>query len=287
MRTARLAGFLGALLMSLILPFSLSAKGVEGVRCIPVHAINPENLAFKAGERLDFVVHYKWGVINSDVGKGYCRIDSTVLNGRPVFHCSAGGRSARFYDVFFKVREDFQSWMSVEDLRPLKFFRDTYEGGYTARNTYAFNWTPGHEMIDAAITTSKKGDYSVRIPLDARTLDLPSLLCVLRNLDFSKLHQGARYPMTLAVNDSSFNLHFTYLGKDRKKLNLGTVNCHKLAVQVVAGEVFSGDADMFLWLSDDDNRVPVWFMAPILYGEVQGRLTGYSGLKHPFNAFVE
>ena len=43
--------------------------------------------------------------------------------------------------------------------------------------------------------------------------------------------------MTLAVNDSSFNLHFTYLERS-EEVESRTVNCHKLAVQVVA-EVFS------------------------------------------------
>lgn len=278
-----LAGFLG-----MVLPMASHSGDTAKSKCLPVHSINEKSLAFQDGERLNFVVHYKWGIINSDVGKGYFRVDTTVLNGTPVFHCSAGGRSAKFYDVFFKVREDFQSWLTVDALKPLTFYRDTYEGGYRAQNTYTFDWTPGAEKIDAAIYTSKKGNYSAEIPLDNCTLDLPSLICMMRNLDLSALHAGDRYPMTLAINDSSFNIHFIYEGKDEKRLdgNKGKVKCHKFAVGVVAGEVFSGDADMYLWLSDDDNRIPVWFVAPILYGEVQGRLTGYSGLKHAFKALV-
>lgn len=288
MKTVDRAARLVAVLASLLLfTFSASAEGAGKETCIPVRSTAREHLAFKAGERLNFTVHYKWGIINSDVGKGYFRIDSMAYKGHPVYHCSAGGRSAQFYDVFFKVREDFQSWMTMDDLKPVKFYRDTYEGGYTARNTYSFDWTPGRERIHAAITTSKRGSYSKRIPLDDCTLDLPSLICNLRNIDYMRIREGGRYPMTLAVNDSSYNLHFIYLGKEDRRLKIGTVRCNKFSVQVVAGEVFSGDADMYLWLSDDDNRLPIWFVAPIRYGEVQGRLTGYSGLKHPFNALVK
>lgn len=287
MRTIDIAGFLTAGLVVLNLFFCPAARGTEPVKCIPTYSLFKENLAFQDGERLTFTVHYKWGIINSDVGKGYFRIDSTQYKGQPVFHCSAGGRSAQFYDVFFKVREDFQSWMTMDGLKPLKFFRNTYEGGYTAQNTYSFDWTPGREQIHAAIITSKRGSYSKRIPLDDCTLDLPSLICVMRNIDLMQVQQEVRYPMTLAVNDSSFSLHFTYLGQETKKAGPGRIRCKKFAVQVVAGEVFSGEADMYLWLSDDENRLPVWFKAPIRVGEVQGRLTGYSGLKHPFNSLVK
>ena len=38
-------------------------------KCFPLHSLEQENLAFKAGEELFFAVHYEWGPINSDVAK--------------------------------------------------------------------------------------------------------------------------------------------------------------------------------------------------------------------------
>ena len=43
---------------------------------------------------------------------------------------------------------------------------------------------------------------------------------------------------------------------------------------------------MIIWISDDDNRIPLMFEAPILVGTASGRLAEYSGLKHPFTALV-
>ena len=51
--------------------------------------------------------------------------------------------------------------------------------------------------------------------------------------------------------------------------------------------VFTGEEDMLIWVTDDDNRIPVCFEAPILVGTASGRLAGYSGLKHPFTALVK
>ena len=39
--------------------------------------------------------------------------------------------------------------------------------------------------------------------------------------------------------------------------------------------------------SDDENRIPVLFEAPILVGTASGRLKEWSGLKHPFSSLVK
>jgi hypothetical protein len=38
-----------------------------------------------------------------------------------------------------------------------------------------------------------------------------------------------------------------------------------------------------IWISDDENKVPVYFEAPILVGKASGRMNGYEGLKYPLN----
>ena len=68
---------------------------------------------------------------------------------------------------------------------------------------------------------------------------------------------------------------------------LGKVKTIKFAAKLVAGEIFTGETDMLIWVSDDDNRVPVCFEAPIRVGAGAGRLKEWSGLKHPFTALIE
>ena len=92
----------------LLLVFCAGAtEPLKGPNCIPVKSLDEDKLAFKGGERLSFVIHYKWGGINSDVANATVKLDTTTLNGVPVFHSRVFGKTARFYDLFFKVREDF------------------------------------------------------------------------------------------------------------------------------------------------------------------------------------
>ena len=68
---------------------------------------------------------------------------------------------------------------------------------------------------------------------------------------------------------------------------LGKVRTIKFAARLLAGEVFTGEEDMMIWVTDDENRIPVLFEAPILVGTASGRLKSYSGLKYPFSSLVK
>ena len=260
----------------------------EQTSCVPVRAVSYEDLAFGPGEKMDFVMHYKWGMINSDVGTASVVLDTVTFNGQRAFTCKAHGRTTKLYDLFFKVREDFQSWFTCEGLVPLKFTRDTHEGNYVARNTYIYDWSAADPHIVADIYTSSTGDKSMEIPLTRCTYDLPALFYFSRNMDVDNVEVGKRYPMTFAIDDEVFNVYFILHGRETIKVKgLGTVKTIKFAAKLLAGEVFTGEEDMTIWISDDQNRLPVYFEAPIIVGTASGRMTDCEGLKYPFTSLIE
>lgn len=250
--------------------------------CVPIKDISSGNLAFRSGEKMYFTMHYEWGMINSDIGSAVVSLDEVTFNGQKTFKCSVTGRTTKMYDLFFKVRENFTSWFTVDGLRPLKFTRDTYEGKYEARNTYIYNWNAAEPYIDADVYTSSTGQKNLQLPLTQCTFDLPALFFFARNIDMSKVQKGKRYPMTFAIDDEVYNVHFVFYGKDVIDVKgLGRVNAVKFSARLIAGEIFNGDTDVMIWISDDENRVPVYFEAPILVGKASGRMSGYEGLKYP------
>lgn len=260
----------------------------KGTSCVPVRTTSEEDLAFRSGERMDFILHYKWGSINTDVGTATVSLDSLTFNGQKAFKCTASGRTKKFFDVFFKVRENFSSWFTREGMRPLKFTRDTYEGGYEARNTYLYKWDAAEPYIAADVYTSKMGQKSMQLPLTPCTYDLPALFFFARNMDVENVEPGKRYPMTFAIDEEIYNVYFILHGRETIKVKgLGTVNTIRFAAKLLEGEVFKGEEDMTIWVSDDENRLPVYFEAPLRVGVAAGRMSGYGGLKSPFTSLVK
>ena len=260
----------------------------KGSACVPVRAVTEEDLAFRAGEKMDFVLHYRWGAINSDVGHATVSLDAVTYNGQEAFLCSAYGRTTKFFDLFFKVREDFDSWFTCEGLRPLKFTRDTHEGKYVAKNTYIYDWNAPEPYIAADVYSSSSGQRNLELPLTSCTYDLPALFFLARNMDIENIVPGKKYPMTFAIDDDVYNVYFILYGRETVKVKgLGTVKTIKFAARLVAGEVFNGEEDMMIWISDDENRIPIKFEAPILVGTASGRLKSYEGLKYPFSSLIK
>ena len=106
-------------------------------------------------------------------------------------------------------------------------------------------------------------------------------------MDIENVDAGKRYPMTFAIDDEVYNVYFILYGKETIKVKgLGTVNTIKFAAKLLEGEVFKGEEDMMIWISDDENRLPVYFEAPLRVGVAAGRMNGYDGLKYPFTSLI-
>ena len=260
----------------------------DATSCIPVRTVSYDKLAYDAGEEMSFVLHYKWGAINSDVGTATVALDTLTYNGEKSFKCTVLGKTTKFFDLFFKVREDFRSWFTCDGLKPLKFTRDTFEGNYRAKNSYYYDWKDDEPHIKADVFSSSRGHRDLQLPLTKCTFDLPALFFYARNMDMSVVEPGRKYPMTFAIDDEIYNVYFILYGRETIKVKgFGTVKTIKFAAKLLEGEVFTGEEDMMVWISDDENRIPVYFEAPLLVGNATGRITDVKGLKYPFTSLIE
>lgn len=266
------------LVLSLILG---AAMTLSAQNCLPLG----KNRAFNSGEKLTFSMMFKWGAVNTEVGQAELAIDSTSFNGKSAYHSALHVKSMPFFDVFFKMREHFQGWMSIDDIRPLKFIRDTHEGNYNATNLYYYDWDK--KIIHADVNFDRKGPQTLEIPLKECVFDIGSILYYARCMDSSQLKVGGQYPMSFAIDDSVFDVMLTYRGKEVVKARkLGKVRCMRFTCTVVSGAMFTGEEEFVLWISDDGNRLPVGFMAPLRVGAVRGWLKAYDNLKYPFSSLL-
>ena len=266
----------------MFLAASLSLQAGDGSKCLPLD-LSKDKITFKGGEKLVFTVHYKWGLINADVAQATLKLDSTVLNGRSCYHGSLRGNIQKAYEKVFKLKEDFDCWFTTRDFKPLKFTRDCVEGNYWCKNLYTYK----SDHIDAQINNSRKGEFNVTLPKDACTYDVAMLFFMIRNMDVSNLKEGGRYPMSYACDHHVHNIHFVYLGKENRKISGKTMRCLKFGFEVPKGESFEGDSSLYAWFSDDENKIPVLFIAPLKIGQVRGRLNSYSGLRHQMSCVVD
>lgn len=234
----------------------------------------PPYYPFPVGEVVRYSAYYNWGFVWFNAGTAEFFVTDTVLNGIPAFHFKSLGSSLSSYDWFFKVRERFESIASRNDLAPLWFIRDGYEGGYKAFNRYSFNYSNSLLIIDSY--TSHRAYNQKTFNLDKRTYDVLTAIYYCRTIDFTRLRKGDRVPISMAVDDGVYDLYIRYLGTEIINHRNGRVfDTYKFSVKLVEGTIFKGGEDMFVWVSRDEKKVPIVVEAKILIGSVKAYLLEY------------
>ncbi len=241
-----------------------------------------DDLPFKDGEKLTYVLSYTWGGVNTDVGEGTATL--TYNNGE--YNALVKGNTYKFYDFFFKVREHFESNFNEKTLRPRTFYRLSQEGKYRMMNDYKFD----NETYKIYAQTKRK-EAAVKDTVlqgTVNTFDLVTLYYMCRNIDFSSVAVGQKQPISFAIDREIYNLYFVYKGEEVKKMKkMGTFKTLKFAVRLVAGEIFTGEDELFVWISNDKNKIPLWFESKVLVGTVYGRLKKWENLKYPLESKIK
>ena len=236
--------------------------------------------AFKPGEWLKFRLHY--GFLNASYAT--LHVKSAEIDNVPVYHVVGRGQTTGFASVFFKVDDTYESYFGMEDGKPYKFVRKINEGGYTKDIEIDFN----HEE-EKAVLNDKKNKKIIDFELQDSIQDLLSAFYYLRNnyIPESLIVGKAVTLKMLYDDDGIFDFKLKYLGKEVVKTKFGKVECYKFSPMVQSGRVFKEQESLALWVSADENRIPIRISANLAVGAIKADLEAYNGLKHQFKIIMD
>ena len=222
---------------------------------------NP-NKAFKAGEVLTYRMHY--GMMNAGVAVLEVKPDIIEVSGRKVYHIVGSGYTIGSTDWFFKVRDRYETYLDKDAMLPWLFVRRVDEGGYKFSQDYAFN----HYTKKVDIGNNEKFDVPVGVQ------DMVSAFYAARNLDLSNAKPGDLFSITCFVDKEIWPLKIKFIGKETIDTDLGKYRCLKFRPIVQKGRVFKKEEDLNVWISDDDNHLPMRVKADVLIGSIKMDITG-------------
>jgi hypothetical protein len=93
--------------------------------------------------------------------------------------------------------------------------------------------------------------------LQGNVFDFLSAYYFARNIDVSNLKIGEKLELRYFLEDGIHTLTITYMGKEQVKCGLGTFNCLKFNPTIIPGRIFRKNSKLYLWITDDKNRIPV------------------------------
>lgn len=233
---------------------------------------------FPPGETVYYEVAYNWGLIWVNAGEVYFKVDTLSHHGNKAYFFDSFGKSYSFYDWIFKVRDRYQSVATCDELSPVWFKRDTYEGGFEVNNRYDFIYNP--TRVVSTIKHSDRPETTDTLDLSEKTYDVLTAIYHARTIRFDTLNVGEKVPIQFIIDGELFELFIRYQSKERKENRDGKkYDCIKFSALLVEGTIFEGGEDLVVWVTDDENKIPIMAEAKILVGSIKAYLTGFENLR--------
>lgn len=230
--------------------------------------------AFDVGEWFKFRIHF--GLINA----GYATLDmkEDVRNGRKVFHAVGRGYTTGMTKLFFKVEDNYESFFDKESGNPYQYIRQINEGGYKKNEEGTFD-----DKSNSILVKDFKNNTEKNFTVPDRIQDILSTFYYLRNYpSIDKLKIGESVAIDMFFDGEVTKFKLKYLGNEDLDTKFGKVPCMIFRPYVQAGRVFKEQESLTVWMSDDDNKMPISIKARLSVGSLKADLDGFKGLKYPF-----
>jgi len=225
------------------------------------------HLPYQVGEYCSYDISF--GIIRA--GHADLTIKGFVeKNNKTTFHIIGRGRTAPFFDWFFKVRDVYETYIDTQSLKPIFFQRDVYEGGHTINQSYYFQ-----------DQTVESKDSLYVIPKN--TQDMLSALFFARTLNKKKVMEDSVFTIPIFMDEEMYTLEVRYLHKQKLKTKWGKIDCLVFKPKMQKGRVFEDNESMKIWISNDENYLLIKAEARIWAGTIKAELKNYKELKTPLS----
>jgi hypothetical protein len=233
------------------------------------------NTSFTDREVLHYKAYYNWKVIWIPAGE----VKFTVAENSTEFKYMARGKSFSSYDNFFRVNDYYATTVDKKTMLPKTFVRYIEEGEYRKFDSLTFDHK--NLVIYSLNGKTKEAATAKTFSIDSCTFDLLSVMYSLRNTNTNAYKPGESLDISMFLDEEVYPIHVVYDKKEHKKIkDMGKYNTLLIHPQLVVGNVFKKGDKMNIWVSDDENKVPLMIESPISIGSVKAVLQSYSGLRH-------
>ena len=178
--------------------------------------------------------------------------------------------------MFFKVKDFYESIVDKNSLHPNQFYRDVKEGGYKKIENVFFNY-----KLKQAETTRD----TIPLPENPKISYQCFIIYVPQNFD--SLTSKDSIPIQVYLDDNFMNSELYYLGNELIKTKFGRIATKKWAPKLETGRIFKDENGMNIWITDDENKIPLKIKTKVLVGAIEFDLIKYSGLKEPLKFTIK
>lgn len=241
---------------------------------------NPKVFPFESGEEIIYDIEYLMGKTWVTAGKVRFKVEDSIFQDINCLYIEGKGRTLKNYDWFFKVRDKYSTFISKETSLPIHFARNVREGDFHLDYNYDFDYIKNKAYISEF---KRKGNSNDTIDIIRCSFDIMSSVYYSRAINFNSYNYNDTIPLNIILDKQVFkNLNIVYKGKEVViNQNKKKINCIHFQIKLIEGTIFKANETMDVFVSDDENRVPIYVEGQIIVGAVRVFSKSIKGTKIP------
>ncbi|HET8855170.1 MAG TPA: DUF3108 domain-containing protein, partial [Salinimicrobium sp.] len=182
---------------------------------ISLSSVAQSHQAFEDGEWFQFRIHY--GPFNASFAT--LEVDETTLNGIPVYHVTGKGKSTGLLHWFFKVDDNYETYINKMTGTPVRFVRQIDEGGYIKDIQIDFN-----HRENTALVFDREHNTKKVFEIENNVQDMLSAFYYLRNnLEVDNLEEGDVVNLNMFFDNENYDFQLKFLGREVLDTKFGKI----------------------------------------------------------------
>jgi hypothetical protein len=215
-----------------------------------------------------FLYDVKFGVIAA--GRASLNTEKVQYKGNDAWKVYTTAESNSVIDKIYKVRDYIESISTIDSLYSLQFTKRLEEGTYRQHRVHT-NFLREKYSIYTRLNFKSNVYNTSKMPIPSNTHDLLSALYKARTY---KLEPGQSHKMNVTVDGRNYDALVNVLRRETISTIYGKDTQCLVVEPALEGEaIFKQTGNIYVYLTDDDKKIPVLLQSKTIFGSFKGILT--------------
>jgi hypothetical protein len=229
-------------------------------------------LPFKFGERLTFDVKFSRFPIHANVGQLTFRVAEPNNSDRHIkFEVEAVSKGALVSLFGISVHDVFTTLADRDDLFVYSTIKNLKEGDHRSRQVAVFDRTARSVRYTVSKLAPTQSEEVTNAEAPAWVQDSLSAFYFARTRKLK--NEGREVAFNINDEAKTYNIGVAPVAREEVKTDAGTFKAVKVDVRIFNGRYVRREGQLFVWLTDDERRIPVKGQLKVPAGTVTFDLT--------------
>jgi hypothetical protein len=237
-----------------------------------------KNFPYTYREELNFEVSYGW--FNLADAKMVIAKNPEKIEDKEHFKIDVYGKTKGAATIFGRVNDNWGTIWDKETKLPSRSYRHIEEGRYRKHEKVYFDHQEKKAVMELYDRENKNLEKVQEFDLPGSVQDIVSGFYYLRTLDLSKMNKGQSVNIKGFFDKEIYNIKLIYEGQEKIKTDLGEVDTYIFSPQIPKNKLFRGEYPVTVWVTQDQNKIPVKIKANLFLGSLNLDLKSAKGLRY-------